>query len=247
MTTSTTMYGRAEAILPQLVEDFEGGKTISAMAEEYGIRREAVATVLTANGYGVSSSAREAILAYVRNNPGLSVDDLAIRLDMTKSSISRYLRGSKERHLVVTRKGKDLNMFSDAEMAESLRAVFRALSPEQRSDGLSRVRYNKLRAEGTPAASTYIRRYGSWSGACELAGINASKPRREGYRHEFSDEDILVAIEDFTADTGLITYNAYVDWARENGRPSGPLVIQRLGGWAVARREVLRRQGERAA
>lgn len=245
-TTTPTMYERAEKLLPKLVKAHDAGTSISALAVKYQLRREAVATVLAQHGHGHSSPERERVLAYVRDHQGLSVDDLSLQLNISKSSISRYLRGTDEHRLVVSRKLTDLNKFSDDAMAAALRAAYRELG-DDRTKGLSRVRYNKLKSEDQPAASTFIRRYGSWSEACRRAGVTAAKPRRPSYEQEWSNDDILDAVAEFVAETGTTTYHAYAAWAREHARPSGPLLITRMRSWAQARREALARTDEKPA
>lgn len=231
-------YARAEAMIDDLLDAHARGESVSSLAKQHGLRREAISAVLAEHGVGAPSEAREAVLEYVREHPGLSVDDLSLRLDLSKSSISRYVRGAEEQRLVVSRKQADRTVFSDAQMAEALRTVWRSL--DDKSRGLSRMRYNALREEGTPAASTYIRRYGSWSEACERAGITASKARRGNYAQEWSDADILAAVNEYIDETGDTVYHGYTAWAREHGRPSGPLLITRLGSWAKARKEAIK-------
>ena len=118
---------------------------------------------------------------------------------------------------------------------------------EDKSKGLSRMKYNALREEGTPAASTYIRRYGSWSAACDLAGVTSSKARRSNYVQDWSDEDILAAVNEYIDTTGNTVYHDYTAWAREHGRPSGPLLITRFGSWAKARKEAIKHQAAAVA
>jgi DNA-binding transcriptional ArsR family regulator len=230
-----THYERAAAISDELLAAHERGESVSAMAEQHGLRREAIAAELSNHGIGEPSVAREAVLDYVRRNPGLSVDDLSLRLDLSKSSVSRYLRGAPEHRLVVSRKSSPAQKFSDQQMADALKAAFTQL--DDRSKGLSRKRYKELMTgKDVPAAATFIRRYGSWSEACRRAGVTAAKARRDNYVQEHSNEDIVAAVAEFIDTTGLTSYHAYAAWAREHGRPSGPLLVQRLGGWADARK-----------
>jgi len=234
--TTMTHYERAEALSAELLAAHERGESVSKMAIDHDLRREAIAAELAKHGIGEPSAAREAVLAYVRRNPGLSVDDLALQLDLSKSSVSRYLRGAPEHRLVVSRKKAPALKYSDRVMADYLVAAFRKLP--DRSKGLSRKRYRELTAGDpkAPAAATYIRRYGTWSEACKVAGITASKARRDNYVQEHTNADILAAVAEYIEETGLTAYHGYAEWARVNHRPSGPLLVQRLGGWAEARR-----------
>jgi predicted transcriptional regulator len=238
-------YARAEAMIEELLDAHARGESISSLARKHGLRREAISAVLAEHGIGNPSASRESVLQYVREHPGLSVDDLSLRLDLSKSSISRYVRGADEQRLVVSRKQTDRTVFTDDVMAQSLRTVWRQL--DDKSKGLSRMKYNQMRAEGTPAASTYIRRYGSWSAACDMAGITASKARRSNYAQDWSTEQILDAINEYIDETDDTVYHGYTAWAREHGKPSGPLLITRLGGWAKARKEAIKRREKTAA
>lgn len=229
-----THYERAEEISEELLAAHGRGESVSSLSEQYGLRREAIAAELSRHGIGAPSPAREAVLEYVRRHPGLSVEDLSLRLDLSKSSVSRYLRGAPEHRLVVSRKQSPQQKFSDAQMADALRAAYAQLA--DRSKGLSRKRYRELMdGQDVPAAATFIRRYGTWSEACRRAGVTASKARRDNYVQDWSNADIVAAVDEFITETGLTSYHAYAAWAREHGRPSGPLLVQRLGGWAVAR------------
>jgi len=246
MTTTLTHYERAEEISAELLAAHERGESVSSMAEEHGLRREAIAAELSKHGIGAPSPAREAVLEYVRRNPGLSVDDLSLRLDLSKSSVSRYLRGTKEHQLVVSRKQSPQVKFTVAQMADALKAAFKDLP--DRSKGLSRKRYRELMAgQDVPAAATFIRRYGTWSEACRRAGVTAAKARRDNYVQDWSNDDIVAAVAEFIETTGITSYHAYAEWARANKRPSGPLLVQRLGGWADARKLAIKRSRMKAA
>ena len=240
MTTVATHYERAEEISQELLAAHGRGESVSSMSDRTGLRREAIASELAKHGIGDPSPAREAVLEYVRSHPGLSIDDIGLRLDLSKSSVSRYLRGAPEHRLVVSRKNDPQQKFTDAQMADALREAYGKL--EDRSKGLSRKKYRELMAgKNAPAAATFIRRYGTWSAACRLAGITAAKARRTNYVREFSDEQIVDAVVEFIATSGETSYHQYAAWAREHGRPSGPLLVQRLGGWADARKLAITR------
>jgi hypothetical protein len=239
--TAPSHYERAAEITDRLLAEYRQGDSIAALAEKHGLRRDAVSAELAKYGIGRPSPARERVLEFVRANPGLSIDDIALRLDLAKSSVSRYLRNSPEHKLVVSRKTNPAVQYTDAQMAESLRLAFRQLP--DRSKGLSRKAYARLMAgQNAPAAATFIRRYGSWSAACSKAGISASASRRGSYTRQWSDDDIIAAVAEFIETTGQTAYHPYATWATANGRPSGPLLVTRLGGWADARRMAIEHQ-----
>lgn len=239
--TTMTHYERAAEIGDALLREHQNGESIAALAEKHDLRRDAIAAELAKHGIGRPSAARERVLDFVRDNPGLSVDDIALRLNLAKSSVSRYLRGTPEHRLVVSRKTNPQVTYTDAQMHAALREAYRRL--DDRSKGLSRKKYAALmKDEDAPAAATFIRRYGSWSEACNKAGITSSPSRRGNYTREWTDDDIVDAVIDFIDETGETAYHPYARWATANGRPSGPLLVTRLGGWATVRRLAIERQ-----
>jgi DNA-binding transcriptional ArsR family regulator len=241
-------YDKALKIGKKMAKDYDAGTTVAALAKHYGFRREVVNYVLNKHGTGPESPARDRVLAYVGEHPGLSVDDLALHLGLSRSTISRHLRGTEEQKLIISRKHSDLSTYSEADMTGALRAAYKALG-EDRSKGLSRLAYMRYADEhgDLPAASTYIRRYGSWTAACAHAGIPPAKTRRNNYVREWSDEAIVDAVEEYINATGETTFSGYAAWARKYNRPSGPLLIIRLTSWTNARQQVMQRYLETSA
>jgi DNA-binding transcriptional ArsR family regulator len=234
-------YTRAEELLPQLTQLYKAKTSTNALAKQFGLRREAVSTVLMAAGVMPSTPGRDRLLAYVEENPGLSVEDLARELDMPKSTVSRYLRGTPQHKMVITRKKSDYTTYSDEQKIAALKEAWQMLTPEQQEKGLSRSKYDELVGHRADRASsvTYVRRYGSWSVACEAAGIKASAARRSNYEREFEDADVVEGVRQFIEETGKTAFHEYAKWAKTSGTASGPLVIVRLGSWTEARRRAL--------
>lgn len=239
-------YTRAEKLLPELTTAYNNGESTNALAKKYGIRREAISTVLAVAGVGPSTPGRDKVLKYVDANHGLSVDELALRLDLPKSTISRYLRGTPQQRLVITKKKTDYTTYSDKQKIAALKEAWKMLSKEQKTKGMSRARYDKLvgHREDRPSSTTFIRRWGLWGKACEQAGIVAAAPRRSSYEQEYSNDDILDCISRFIEETGKTAFHPYAAWAREHGCASGPLVVVRHGSWSEARRRAIERSEE---
>lgn len=235
-------YTRAERLLPELKKQYEAGMSTNALAKQHGLRREAVSTVLTVAGVLPSTPGRDRVLKFVEENPGLSVDDIADQLEMPKSTVSRYLRGTPQQRLVITRKKSDYKTYSDEEKITALKDAWAELDQTQRSKGLSRARYDKLigHKPDRPTAATFIRRWGTWTAACEAAGVKAAAARRSSYEQEFSDLDILNGINKFIDETGKTAFHEYSSWARSSGRASGPLVVIRFESWSRARSEAIK-------
>lgn len=239
--TQDNQYIQAERLLPQLKEQYAAGVSTNALAKQYGLRREAIATVLTTAGVIASTEGRERVLAYVRKHRGVSLDEVVEALKIPKTTVSRYLRGTDEQAMVVTRKKTDYKTYSDEQKLAALKEAWEQLDEDQRSKGLSRVRYDRLvgSRDDRPSSVTFVRQYGSWSAACEAAGIAAAAARRSSYEREYDDDAIVDGIRRFINETGRTSFHAYAAWAKENGEASGPLVIIRLGSWRSARERVI--------
>jgi DNA-binding transcriptional ArsR family regulator len=243
--TTKTQTEKAAEMADELKAARDAGESLASISRRTGLRREVVSMTLGEGG----SEQRAAVLKFVRENPGLSVDDITLRLGLGKNTVSRYLRGTEEHDLLVSRKTSPKVQYSDTQMFEALRTAWRKLDADGRANGLSRTKYERLMTDEdiAPSPSAYVRRYRSWSAACALAGITASAARRASYSRSFTDDDILDAISDYEAETGETSYHKYCDWARANGRPSGPSIIVRMSAWSTARRSAMEKRLTAAA
>lgn len=236
-------YTRAEELLPRLKQRYEEGASVNALSQEFDIRREAISTVLMLANVLPSTEGRDRVLEYVREHRGLSVDDLAVEMGMPKSTVSRYLRGTEEAQYVITRKKSDYTTYDDEQKKQAMLEAWGQLDEDQRSKGMSRTRYDRLvghRAD-RPSSVTMIRRYGTWTAACEAAGITAAVARRSSYEREFESDEILDGINQFITETGKTSFHEYSKWAKANGQASGPLVVIRFRGWSDARAAAIKR------
>lgn len=84
-----------------------------------------------------------------------------------------------------------------------------------------------------PGAAAVTTRFGSWSAACERAGVPLRGRRT---RRMWTEEECLAAVRDFLAASPDRTASAdYVAWAKGREAPSLPTVAARLGSWPQAR------------
>ena len=244
-----TQYEQVERNLDKLRDAYLDGESLNQLSARFKLRREAIATVFVKHEIIPSPEGRTALLQYIREHPAMSIDEISTTLEMTKSTVSRYLRGTPERLLVITRKNTDYTTYSDETKKAALREAWDMLTDAQRENGLSRVTYDRTvgnRAD-RPSSVTFIRRWSTWAKACEAAEIRAAKQLREDYDQEFTDDDIVDGIIRFTEETGSVVFHDYTEWARTAGAASGPLVIIRLGSWADARKAAILRAIETGA
>lgn len=97
-----------------------------------------------------------------------------------------------------------------------------------------------------PSISTITSRFGSWTKACNLAGVRVQHRRGTAGRPRFSDESIYVALERCWRDLGhrpqVVEYN---EWRNEqpdrNKLMTGGTILRSIRGFKTACAEVEKR------
>lgn len=122
--------------------------------------------------------------------------------------------------------------FSDAQLLEALRAAAAELGEPLTSGDYDTWQRGRAGA-GSPAL--LIRRFGSWRGACEAAGLAANTTRSTSRR--WSDEQVVALVARYLASPGATgSFADYSAWARDrDDAPSGATLRQR-GSWADIKR-----------
>jgi hypothetical protein len=93
-----------------------------------------------------------------------------------------------------------------------------------------------------PPSPTVMRRFGSWTKACEAAGIPVRALGKVGRPQRWTDAEMLELLHEFLSgprrkDT---SYSAYAEWARlRKARPSGAAILKRFGSWGRAKERAL--------
>ena len=89
-----------------------------------------------------------------------------------------------------------------------------------------------------PPSVTVMRRFGSWSKACEAAGVPTRELGAVGRPQVWSDEDMLDHLREFLGGARRkdFSFQGYSAWARlRKARPSGAAQIKRFGSWNRAK------------
>ena len=133
--------------------------------------------------------------------------------------------------------------FTDQEMAAVLSECAAALGIGA-SDALAQSRYKVWREsvpaerkEAIPSPIAYLRRYGTWSAACRLSGLNANTPSREYDGLEEADIVLHVAVwlrSLRTAGRGIVeaTKGEYGQWLVEHPEAPSEEMIKLRATWA---------------
>ena len=103
------------------------------------------------------------------------------------------------------------------------REIVRALRTAVRIAGepLSVGKYDRIRAtfEG-PSAIRLIQRFGSWSAACEVAGVKSGAVKRN-YTKKWQREQIVALVKDYLKQSGKASFADFSLWLKQiNGAPS---------------------------
>ena len=126
------------------------------------------------------------------------------------------------------------DVFSDQEILEALRAA-----ASMCGEPLSHTRYDGVSHKvGGPSSARIIQRFGSWSGACESAGVASGVTSRE-YKQRWDRSAVVSAVREYLAGDGAAgTYADFTAWAAADpDRPSGATVRNVLGGWNAAKEQ----------
>lgn len=114
-------------------------------------------------------------------------------------------------------------MYSDDELLDALRELKDELG---RTPTLSDIKNN----EDMPSDATYYDRFGSYSQACEQAGLDPNTGRGGAPRARYDDEEIFSAIRSFAIDNGRVPRTA--DFDELDYLPSAQAIFRRFGGLA---------------
>jgi DNA-binding transcriptional MerR regulator len=180
------------------------------------------------------------------DRPGLSLDELLVRtpvpddveaspLRILSPCIARFLRRTPKR-------GSSARSRSEIQ-SHMIRALQHAATYEV---PLSRSTFDELVTLGeieSPSSHAVSLMYGSWSDACEAAGIECFAPRRSAYGRQWSRSEMIRLLTVFVLDhRATTTFAGYESWRGIDGVPVAPssaLVRQRLGSWSHVMNQTL--------
>lgn len=88
-----------------------------------------------------------------------------------------------------------------------------------------------------PSSQVVVRRFGSWTKACQAAGVPVRDLPNVGRPQRWSDEELLTHVSEFLRSRRKDkTFLGYSEWAKlRKARPSGPTLIKRFGSWSHAK------------
>jgi hypothetical protein len=114
---------------------------------------------------------------------------------------------------------------------------------------LTATAYSELRQVGQisgPSVPLIGQRFGTWRGACEVAGVVAGDPSTRGYESMWTDEDLLQIARAYLMDpSGPHSAGRFDEWKRANAPdgPSAQTLRKRFGSWTEVKRRALAQRG----
>lgn len=228
-------------------------KTLQEIADCVGVTRERVRQILKRIGGPTAAEVRASVAERRRDEalaigrriridlearPGSTAEEIAARLGLSRSQVQAHVPPDLRALLVVPATSSE-ETWSEPEIMTALSCAATFAYP------LSAGAYEELLRSGEvsgPSAARIIQRYGNWSSACRLAGVEPTPPRRQHYQSKWTDDDLLGFVRDYLAAPGSSgTFYGYDDWRRGStaGAPSAALLRTRLGSWGDIKRKAL--------
>ncbi|CAN2187392.1 hypothetical protein MCEMRE196_00475 [Candidatus Nanopelagicaceae bacterium] len=226
--TFETMQERNQYVIAKREE----GHTLQMIADSLNLTREMIRLIIKANegpSAGTVRIAREEkkrleAVAVFKELGTVDVGKIAYHLDENPARV-RQLLGKKAKNLPMGRMNFE-KVFSDEDLLNILREA-----AAQVDGPLSSNKYQKLKIQ--PTVAIFIGRFGTWSAACEKAGIEHGRAMRTNYKRAHTEEDMLAFIASYLADPRTSgSAQGYEEWQRKvEGAPSLTLIRQRIGKW----------------
>jgi len=115
--------------------------------------------------------------------------------------------------------------YSDREIARVLRIAARIAG-----EPLSVGKYDAIRAtvEG-PSAIRLIQRFGSWSAACEFAGVTSGVAKRS-YAKNWDQKQIVTLVRDYLAEEPNVSFLDFSRWLKDLPSAPSAATCRNVGG-----------------
>ena len=229
-------------------------------AECFGISSEAVRQILRRetghSGKDVRAKAREKMetdhqeLAArlredIRNNPGDTVEQVAARVDC-EPAVVEQLTSSKDRKFLIRPDEDPSDSNAESRLLWPSDQMLAALKEAELYEfPLTGTTYDRLVRIGEikgPTRAVFFYRFGSWTTACAMAGVECREAIRDNYQSEWSDSDLYEFVWRYLNEPQTSgTFAGFESWARTTtGAPSGGTLRNRLGTWEQIRNAALR-------
>lgn len=239
----TRQQERRNAEIVRLRE--EEGRTLDEIAARYGITRERVRQIVLDTDSGLAREVRhdridrreeeilwanrELITSLYMNNHEMKMKDLAREFDVRIETMKTWIRENVSQ---IDRRRKAARNAGKYQHVDYV-AWMKRFAKEHDGKTPSINAWHRWTAKGKPEAAGIVFKYGSWSKACEAAGLVANNPAPgRQYFRQYDRYDCIDAIRACGDELGKLPNTLeYQAWCRGiPERPSLVIVCMRIGG-----------------
>ncbi|OAH63615.1 hypothetical protein AYJ66_11200 [Dietzia cinnamea] len=231
---SDTPIGTREA---EMIRRALTGEEFSVIAQSFDVSREWVRQVVKRHtGLGATDlksirdeARHQARVQQLKDltdvHPGLPVDELAKQSGLTHREVARVLGPAEAAR---RRRTRTVSSATDRQVAlDEIRRVAALCGGSH----LSGPFYDQHRRDGVSSVRL-IQMFGTWTNACEQAGVRGTRAVRGNYTQKWDREDCLRWVSKYLQTTEKPSFSRYDEWSRtEEGAPSGGTVRLRCGKW----------------
>lgn len=182
--------------------------------------------------------------SYTESNCIDAIKQVASEHDLDRISQCKYTElrsdehpsvGTIQRHVgswndAIDGAGLDPSQYTESDCIDAMREV----APEHDAYRLTQVYYRERRSDGQPAVETIRRCVGSWSEACDEAGLESgNRGGLSGSR--YTESDCIEALEQVASDRDLehVSRTTYREH-RDQSMPSDNVIIYTFESWSAA-------------
>lgn len=219
------------------------GEDFSVISRSHAVSREWVRQVVKKHT-GLTArdlhSARDAARRQFKNqrardlassNPDSTVDELAEQAGLSVRDVAELLGPAES-----ARRRRERTVTTATSKSEVLTSM-RRVAAMQGGNPLSGPFYDAHRDEALSSARI-VQLFGSWSAACDQAGVEAPRAPRNDYSQGWTRKECLVWVRQYLDTTANPTFDGYTVWARgREGAPSSGTVRLRCGKWIPTMRD----------
>jgi hypothetical protein len=178
----------------------------------------------------------------INTRPGIKIDELS-ELLMTESKYLYSVLNKNTKKFIYTYEKVNSNSsnFTDDEILEALRLAEAFESP------VNRNLYDDLVIRGLikgPGSQTVMKRFSTWSKACQLADINYNESVRDSYETLWTKDEMLDYVIEFLKNRSFgVGINSYDEWRIEtlSNAPSGAHLRNNFDTWINAKNTALKK------
>lgn len=234
------------------------GLTLDAIGEKTGLTRERVRQIIEkqcdsggkAFWQRIQSQKTEAeflllteISEWVENHPGVKVKQVAKRFDISTEEVKKLLPKHIAKFVQFPLDESHIEpQYTDEDCFVALRKASTYYFP------LSKVQYDELlqmKEIVGPSSALMWRRFGSWTHACELAGVE-SNASHGNYQSTWTDDELVNYLVRFLMQSRSRSIQEYADWRslQPDHVPSDQQMRIVFNGWSQAVRKAHKKMRE---